>query len=103
MDASEAEAALAEIQARIKDTWRLARDAFHCPIIQQAALPVHLPVLCGNEHRLPGSRARFISRLNAALRVMAEEEGVDLPALDDRVARDGIAAWHDPALWHRSK
>jgi HAD superfamily phosphatase (TIGR01681 family) len=24
-------------------------------------------------------------------------------ALDDRAARDGIAAWHDPALWHRSK
>jgi len=38
-----------------------------------------------------------------ALREAAEREGVDLLALDDRAARDGIAAWHDPALWHRSK
>ena len=64
---------------------------------------MHLPVLGSNEHRLPGSRARFLARLNAALREMAETEGVDLLALDDRAARDGIGRWHDPALWHRSK
>jgi HAD superfamily phosphatase (TIGR01681 family) len=103
MDAREADAALAEVQAQIVDTWRLARETFRCPIIQQTALPVHLPVLGSNEHRLPGSRARFITRLNTALREMAEAEGVDLLALDDRAARDGIARWHDPALWHRSK
>jgi predicted enzyme involved in methoxymalonyl-ACP biosynthesis len=103
MDAREADAALAEVQARIVDTWRLAREAFRCPIIQQTALPLHLPLLGSNEHRLPGSRARFITRLNAALREMAEAEGVDLLALDDRAARDGIARWHDPTLWHRSK
>ena len=34
---------------------------------------------------------------------MAEAEGVDLLALDERAARDGIARWHDPALWHRAK
>ncbi len=34
---------------------------------------------------------------------MAEAEGVDILALDDRAARDGIGKWHDPALWHRSK
>jgi predicted enzyme involved in methoxymalonyl-ACP biosynthesis len=103
MDAREADAALAEVQAQIVDSWRLARDAFRCPIIQQTALPVHLPVLGSNEHRLPGSRAHFITRLNAGLREIAEAEGVDLLALDDRAVRDGIARWHDPALWHRSK
>ena len=34
---------------------------------------------------------------------MADAEGVDLLAVDARPARDGIAAWHNPALWHRSK
>ncbi|MEJ0048247.1 MAG: hypothetical protein WDN04_20575 [Rhodospirillales bacterium] len=28
---------------------------------------------------------------------------VDLVALDQAAARDGLDAWHDPALWHRSK
>ncbi|HET6308851.1 MAG TPA: HAD-IIIC family phosphatase, partial [Rhodopila sp.] len=103
MDEDTARAALTEIQDRIQETWRLARDAFRCPILQQAALPVHLPLLGNNEHRLPGSRARFITQLNAAIRPLAEQHGIDLLALDDRAARDGIGRWHDPALWHRSK
>jgi FkbH-like protein len=71
--------------------------------MQQAALPVHLPLLGNNEHRLHGSRARFVAQLNQALRDMAEHEGVDILAVDDRAARDGIGKWHDPGLWHRSK
>jgi hypothetical protein len=39
MDAETAEAALTEMLDRIKEVWRLARDAFRCPIIQQAVLP----------------------------------------------------------------
>ncbi|HEY1931738.1 MAG TPA: HAD-IIIC family phosphatase [Acetobacteraceae bacterium] len=103
LDAAGANAALQEVTDRIRATWRQAREAFHCPVIQQAALPVHLPVLGGNEHRLSGSRAAFITRLNQSLRAMADEDGVDLLALDERAARDGIARWHDTALWHRSK
>jgi FkbH-like protein len=103
MDAQDADSALSEMQTRIGDAWRLAREAFRCPIIQQAILPVHLPLLGSNEHRLPGSRARVVTRLNAAIRAMAEQEGVDILAVDDRAASDGIGKWHDPALWHRSK
>jgi FkbH-like protein len=103
MDAASVEAALTEMQDRIKEIWHLASDAFRCPIIQQAALPLHLPLLGNNEHRLPGSRSWFLTRLNTALRTMAEQEGVDILAVDDRAARDGIAKWHDTALWHRSK
>ncbi len=87
----------------IRETWRLARAAFRCPILQQAALAVHLPVLGANEHRLPGSRASFATRPNAALRTMAEDEGIDILAIDDRAARDGLARWHDPGLWYRAK
>ena len=103
MDAEAAEAALEEMKGRIAEAWRLARDAFRCPVMQQAILPVHLPLLGNNEHRLPGSRAWFLTRLNQAIRAMAEPEGVDILAVDDRAARDGIGKWHDPALWHRSK
>ena len=56
--------ALEEMQGRIAEAWRLARDAFRCPVMQQAILPVHLPLLGNNEHRLPGSRAWFVTRLN---------------------------------------
>ncbi len=103
LDAEGADAALQEMKGRIRETWRLAREAFRCPIIQQAVLPVHLSVLGNNEHRLPGSRAHFVARLNDAIRTMAEEDGVDILAIDDRAARDGIGKWHDTALWHRSK
>jgi FkbH-like protein len=103
MDPEAAEAALTEVTERIRSTWRLARDVLRCPVLHQAALPVHLPLLGNNEHRLAGSRAAFLTRLNAKLRVMAEEEGVDILAIDDRAARDGIRAWHDPGLWHRAK
>jgi FkbH-like protein len=103
LDAEGADAALAEMQGRIKEAWRLARDSFRCPIIQQAILPVHLSLLGNNEHRLPGSRARFVTRLNHAIRSLAEAEGVDILAVDDRATRDGIGKWHDAALWHRSK
>jgi FkbH-like protein len=103
MDADAADAALEEMKGRIAEAWRLVRGAFRCPVIQQAILPVHLPLLGNNEHRLPGSRAWFTTRLNQAIRAMAEPEGVDVLAVDDRAARDGIGRWHDPALWHRSK
>jgi FkbH-like protein len=103
MDADAADRAMSEMQARIKEVWHLIRTAFHCPIIQQAILPVHLSILGNNEYRLSGSRAAFVTRLNAAVRAMAEQEGVDILAVDDRVVRDGLGAWHDPALWHRSK
>jgi FkbH-like protein len=103
MDADIAEAALDEVAERIRSTWRLARESLRCPVLQQAALPVFPSLLGNNEHRLAGSRAVFVTRLNARMRKMAEEEGVDILAIDDRAAHDGLRAWHDPGLWHRAK
>ena len=60
-------------------------------------------MLGNNEHRLPGSPHDFILRFNRELRALADAEGVDVVALDAQMARDGIRAWHDPALWHRAK
>ncbi len=103
MGQADADAALAEILARIRGCWALAQQQFGCTVIHQTHLPVHEKLLGNHEHRLPGSRAAFITRLNAALRPAADEAGVALLALDDAVAEDGIAAWHDPGLWHRAK
>ena len=44
-----------------------ARDARRA-VLQQTALPTPTPLIGANEHRLPGSRAGFIARVNAALR-----------------------------------
>ncbi|WP_131113979.1 HAD-IIIC family phosphatase [Lichenihabitans psoromatis] len=103
LTATEADAVLHDILARIEDLWSLARDRFGCAVMMQTPLPIY-PVLMGsNEHRLPGSRAALLRRLNEALRVKADQHGVDLVAMDDRAARDGLSGWHDPALWHRAK
>jgi FkbH-like protein len=101
--AADVDAALSEVRERILECWRRAREAFGCVILQQTVLPVHQTLIGGNEHRLAGSRAAFVSRLNVMLREIADAEGAELVALDDRAARDGLSAWHDPALWHRSK
>jgi len=101
--ASDVEATLKETSARIRDCWRLAREAFRCPVIHQLALPIHPPLIGSNEHRLAGSRAGFVAALNAELRRLADSDGVDVLALDQQAARDGIAAWHNPELWHRAK
>lgn len=103
MSAAAVAAAEAEVLARIRGCWRLARERFRCPVVHQTSLPVPPALLGQNEHRLPGSRRAFVDRLNAALRPMTDEEGVDLLALDARAAQDGLAAWHNPALWHCAK
>jgi len=103
MDDAAAAGLLGEIKGRIREAWRLAREAFRCPILQQTILPVHPTLLGGNEHRVAGSRAAFVARLNHDLREMADAEGVDLIAVDARAAVDGVTKWHDTALWHRSK
>ncbi len=103
MDHAAAEAAMTEVTDSIRAIWREIRAVLRCPVLQQAVLPVHLPVLGGNEHRLAGSRAAFIIRLNARLRTMADQEGVDILAIDEQAARDGLRVWHDPGLWHRAK
>jgi FkbH-like protein len=103
MDLNTAEEAFAEVTERIRAAWRQARETLRCPVLHQTALPIHPPVLGNNEHRLAGSRAAFLIRLNARVRVMAEEEGVDILAIDERAAHDGLRDWYDPGLWHRAK
>ncbi|TNC13296.1 HAD-IIIC family phosphatase [Methylobacterium terricola] len=87
----------------LKRLWDRARAVHRCTLVQQTLLPAALPLMGGNEHRMPGSLAARTARFNGALRDAAAEEGVDLLALDDAVSRYGIDAWHDPALWLRAR
>jgi FkbH-like protein len=103
MDANGAEAALKDAEALILQCWQAARNRFGCPLMQQTLLDIFPSVLGNNEHRLPGSRSWFVRELNFSLRRLADTHGVDLVAVDQAVSQDGLAAWHDPALWHRSK
>lgn len=101
--ADETEARLDDTVGQIVQLWRKAREKLGCDIIQQTALPI-FPLLFGeNEHRLPSSPAALLVRINQRLRMAAQNEGVTLLSLDQWAAQDGLAAWHDPALWHRAK
>lgn len=102
-DPDTGEAGLTGAIDRLKSLWARARAAHGCALVQQTLLPVALPLMGGNEHRMPGSLAARTLRLNAALREAAAGEGVDLLALDEAAMRHGLDAWHDPALWLRAR
>jgi FkbH-like protein len=99
---AQVEDALARLKGELVALWRKARAA-GMSVLQQTALPSPPALLGSNEHRLPGSRAAYLARVNAALREWADAESVDLIALDAAAARDGLAAWRDPTLWARAK
>ena len=102
MDAPAAQAHLDGTTATLARLWSQAR-AHGWGVIQQTVLPTILPLAGNNEHRLPGSPAAACQRLNAALRDLADANGIDLLALDTAATRHGLAAWHDPVFWHRAK
>ena len=87
----------------LRGCWRLATQRFHCQVMQQTLLPVFPPLLGNNEERLRCSPAAMLAKLNTLLRAAAEEEGVDLLAVDTLAASDGLAKWYDAGMWHRSK
>jgi FkbH-like protein len=87
----------------IVGAWRLARGLTDGQIIQQTVASTYPSLMGSNEHRLPGSGAALVDRLNERIRQLAEEEGVDVLAIDSCMARDGQDAWHDPGLWHLAK
>ena len=101
--ASDLTSILTKLLDRLSSQWEMARREFAAHVIQNVPLPVFAPLLGNNEHRLPGSRLAALRQFSALLRARADAAGVDLVSLDDRVAIDGLAAWHDPALWHRAK
>ena len=101
-DAASIDRALDETVDRIRLGWAQAR-ALGAQVLQQTAMPI-APALAGsNEQRIPWSPRRVLGEINARLERAADRDGVDLVRLDAAIERDGLAAWHDPAQWHRAK
>ena len=99
-------AATSAVHAAIDDLshlWNAVRVAFRPQILQNTVLPVFPSLFGSNEQRLPGSSAALATRLNLALADAADANGIDLVAIDRWAAREGLAAWYDPVLWHRAK
>ena len=104
--AADAEAAGVWLDQAISDLahhWVQARDQFACKIVQQTILPIFSNLFGNNEQRLPGSSANLVARLNHRLRQAADAHGIELLAVDQSAARDGLDMWYDAALWHRGK
>lgn len=102
----EAEASEAPVEralAQLGTIWQLARERLGAVVLQQAALPLYPELLGENEHRLASSPAWFLDRFNVALRHHAAAAGVHVVSVDRHARRAGLAAWHDPAMWHRAK
>ncbi len=89
--------------ALMEQCWALARKHLSCVVVQQTVLPVFAAHLGNNEQRLANSPAAIVDEVNASLRKMADEAGVHLLALDTFSRTEGLAAWYEPALWHKSK
>lgn len=94
-----AEGALSALQ----DLWHSLKQTLGCLVIQQTILPTLLPVMGNQEHLLRQSPAAVVQQINAQLRTRAAEAGVLLLTVDTWAAEDGLAHWHDSALWLRSK
>ena len=94
---------LGRVLDRLEAHWDRGRRAFGAHVIQNVPLPVFTPLLGNNEHRLPGSKAAALRQFTEMLRARADAAGIDVLALDHWAAAQGLAAWHDPALWHRAK
>lgn len=88
---------------RLRRIWGLAAAGCGGQVIQQTVMPTCLPLIGNNEHRLAASHRGMIDQLNHRLRESADAEGVDILALDSRIADDGLYSWHSPVLWHRAK
>ncbi|CAA2157050.1 hypothetical protein MBRA_02467 [Methylobacterium brachiatum] len=99
----EADEAADRMADRLARLWAAAQDRLGCHVLQQTVLPVFPALFGSNEQRMPGSRHRFVTGLNARIRERADAAGIDLIAVDDGAVRYGIGAWHSSVLWHRAK
>jgi FkbH-like protein len=89
--------------AQLKELWATARARTGAAIIQQTVMPRFAAAGGSNEHRLPGSPAAFVARVNALLRDAVDDANVDLLALDARVSQDGVDRWFGAAQWHGAR
>ena len=100
---AESQSRQAQVVEDIRHCWHKAKSQFQCPVLHQTT-PNSFPRLMGNnEQRLAGSRHWALQSILADLRHSADLDNVDLVDIAAQSDLDGLSAWHDPALWCRSK
>ncbi len=87
----------------IQDCWSMTKKSLGSIVVQQTVLPLFQSLLGNNEHRYSRSSQSLVWKLNQQLRSLADAQGVHVFSVDTIAAAAGINAWHDQALWHRSK
>lgn len=90
-------------EADISGLWETVKRKSKCAIIQQTLLPSISCIFGNNEHKFPTSKNRMVSMMNESLRTLSITQKVDILSVDTQVQIDGLEAWHDVALWYRSK
>lgn len=103
MTVEDANAKIAGAIDNLRALWRRLHEKFGAHVIQQTLMATQVALMGNNEQRMPGSARWLTHRLNDAMRQAADEEGVDILALDDACEQDGLSAWHDARLWLRAK
>ena len=102
-DGAQAARAVATCIGTLREQWRRARTLWNATVIQQVPFNPAQRLMGENESRVPGSWASLIRAFQEGVRAAAAEEGIDVIDLDGWAGKLGLAAWHSPALWHRSK
>jgi len=103
LSAADADDLVAAAVGNLRGLWRRLREQCNAHVIQQTLMPTQVALMGNNEQRMPGAPRWLARRLNDAMRRAADEEGVDILALDDACEEDGVGAWHDARLWLRAK
>jgi FkbH-like protein len=101
--AEEAERAVGNAIADLRELWRRARDDFGASVIQQSFLDVSAQVFGNYDRVVAGSPARLTARLNDLVADVALADGVVLLDIARASARDGLDAWFDVTRWLQGK
>lgn len=103
MTAEQAAQALDAATDDLVQHWTLARERFGAQVIQQSVMNTAPSLMGSNEHRLYGSPADSLRRLNDRLPQLADAHGVDLMNLSPWIEQDGLKAWHSRGQWLRAR
>lgn len=101
-DLSDLSTNLDKTLSHLKQCW-LHANSICGHVIQQTFLPVFPSVFGQNEHRLPGSKAGFLTTLNARIRHEADTGNIDLLTIDSLALEIGVPNLYSPLFWHTGK
>jgi FkbH-like protein len=101
--AEDAEAVLADAEARWPALWRLVRDRLGARVVQHGFVVPDETPLGHLSMRMPASRIELVRELNRRLARAAAETGTLLVDTERIASRIGKRTWTDPRLWYGAR